>query len=82
MTRDFKVGDEVTLIVQPRWLDLLYKVAEILDDKTQHGLTKIRLIPTSNNPTYDVGQHFIVNQNQIKLSMKQLREERLNELGI
>ncbi len=76
--RDFKVGDEVTLI----WIDLRYNVVEILDDKTQHGLTKIRLIPTGNNPTYDVGQHFIVNQNQIKLSKKQLREERLNELGI
>ena len=80
MTRDFKEGDEVILIC----IDLLYKVAEILDDKTQHGLTKMRLIPTGNNPhsPYDVGQHFIVNQNQIALSKKQLREERLKQLGV
>ena len=85
MTRDFKVGDEVTLILQPRGFDYLYKVEEILDDKTQHGLTKMRLIPIGkNNPysAYDVGQHFIVNENQITLSKKQLREMRLNELGI
>jgi len=85
MTRDFKVGDEVTLILQPIWFDYLYKVIEILDDKTQSGLTKMRLIPIGkNNPysSYDVGSQLVVNQNQIKLSKNQLREEKLKELGI
>jgi len=85
MTRDFKVGDEVTLILQPIWFDYLYKVIEILDDKTQSGLTKMRLIPIGkNNPysSYDVGSKLVVNQNQIKLSKNQLREEKLKELGI
>jgi hypothetical protein len=79
MMRDFKVGDEVTLI----WIDLLYNVVEILDDNTQSVLTKIRLIPTGNNTyTHDVGAQLVVNQTQIKLSKKQLREDILNELGI
>jgi hypothetical protein len=85
MTRDFKVGDEVTLILKPIWFDYLYKVIEILDDKTQSGLTKMRLIPIGKiNPysTYDVGNQLVVNQNQIKLSKNQLREEKLKELGI
>ena len=79
--RDFKVGDEVSIKLFGVNYDL-YKVTEILDEKTSQGLTKMRLIPTDPHKAFDVSKHYVVNQNQIALSKNQLREERLKEIGI
>ena len=79
--RDFKVGDEVSIKLFGDNYDL-YKITEILDEKTSKGLTKIRLIPTDPDKAFDVSKHYVVNQNQIILSKKQLREEKLKQLGL
>jgi hypothetical protein len=79
--RDFKVGDEVSIKLFGDNYDL-YKVTEILDEKTSKGLTKIRLIPTDPDKAFDVSKHYVVNQNQITLSKNQLREEKLKQLGL
>ena len=79
--RDFKVGDEVSIKLFGVNYDL-YKITEILDEKTSKGLTKIKLIPTDPDKAFDVSKHYIVNQNQITLSKNQLREEKLKQLGL
>jgi len=66
--RDFKIGDEVLLLTDK--LNIPYKVVQI-------SCREILIEPLNN-----LVCNRLVTRGEITLSKKQLREERLNELGI
>ena len=68
--RDFRVGDEVVLVFDTY---ALYKVIEILDDG------KILIEPSLDRDLYGI---LTVAPKQIIFSKSQLRQDRLNELGL
>jgi hypothetical protein len=67
--RDFKIGDEVLLKI-PVELNITYKVVQI-------SCREILIEPLNNSVC-----NRLVTRGEITLSKKQLREERLKEIGI